>query len=365
VTLAEDTAAMSDSRPEKGLFADKRLNERAQFLFKTLVERYIRDGQPVGSRTLSRDSGLSLSPATVRNVMADLEELGLLGSPHTSSGRVPTAQGYRLFVDTLLEVEPLGGAEVEALRGRLVREHDPQALTQHVSTLLSEITHLAGIVTVPRYDEVRVRHVEFLSLSGDQVLVILVVNDREVQNRIIRTGRSYSDSELQQASNYLNEICAGKALGGVRDALLSEMRQARERLNDLMVSAIAMAEQAFEPRPPDEDVVVAGQTHLMEYAELADMERLRHLFEAFSRKRDILHLLDNALHASGVQIFIGEESGYDIFDQCSVVTAPYESDGRVLGVLGVIGPTRMAYDRVIPIVDVTARLLGAALGSRS
>jgi heat-inducible transcriptional repressor len=197
------------------------------------------------------------------------------------------------------------------------------------------------------------------------VLVILVVNDREVQNRIIRTGRSYSDSELQQASNYLNEICAGKALGGVRDALLAELRRARERLNDLMVSAIAMAEQAFEPRPPDEDVVVAGQTHLMEYAELADMERLRHLFEAFSRKRDILHLLDNALHASGVQIFIGEESGYDIFEQCSVVTAPYESDGRVLGVLGVIGPTRMAYDRVIPIVDVTARLLGAALGSRS
>jgi len=356
---------MTDTAADPRLHSDRRLNERAQHLFKTLVERYIRDGVPVGSRTLSRDSGLSLSPATVRNVMADLEDLGLLVSPHTSAGRIPTVQGYRLFVDTMLQLEPLGGAEVEALRGQLESGRDSQALTQTVSSLLSNITHLAGIVTVPRYDAIRVRHVEFLSLSGDQVLVILVVNDREVQNRIIRTARSYTDSELQQASNFLNEICAGKELGEVRDALIAELRQARERLNDMMVNAITMAEEAFRPVAPDEDVVVAGQTHLMEYAELSDMARLRHLFDAFARKRDILHLLDNAVHASGVQIFIGEESGYDIFDQCSVVTAPYESDGRVLGVLGVIGPTRMAYDRVIPIVDVTARLLGAALGARA
>jgi heat-inducible transcriptional repressor len=345
--------------------ADPRLNERAQLLLKTLVERYIRDGQPVGSRTLSRDSGLSLSPATVRNVMADLEELGLLISPHTSAGRIPTVQGYRLFIDSLLKVEPLGDKEVEELRGQLGMEHDAQSLMRTASNLLSDVTQLAGIVTVPRPDEIRLRHVEFLSLSGDQVLVILVLNDKEVQNRIIRTGRQYSDSELQQATNYLNEICAGKDLIQVREDLLTEMRQARERMNNMMVGAIEMAEQVFDGRPPDEDMLVSGQTRLMEYGELSDMPRLRQLFDAFANKRDILHLLDHALGARGVQIFIGEESGYDIFEQCSVVTAPYHSGGRVLGVLGVIGPTRMAYERVIPIVDVTARLLGAALNPRN
>ena len=345
--------------------ADPRLNERAQLLLKTLVERYIRDGQPVGSRTLSRDSGLSLSPATVRNVMADLEELGLLVSPHTSAGRIPTVQGYRLFIDTLLKVEPLGGKEVEELREQLGMEHDAQSLMRTASNLLSDVTQLAGIVTVPRPDEIRLRHVEFLSLSGDQVLVILVLNDKEVQNRIIRTGRQYSDSELQQATNYLNEICAGKDLIQVREDLLTEMRQARERMNNMMVGAIEMAEQVFDGRPPDEDMLVSGQTRLMEYGELSDMPRLRQLFDAFANKRDILHLLDHVLGARGVQIFIGEESGYDIFEQCSVVTAPYHSGGRVLGVLGVIGPTRMAYERVIPIVDVTARLLGAALNPRN
>ncbi len=356
---------MTDSNEEKRSSMDKRLNERAQLLLKTLVERYIRDGQPVGSRTLSRDSGLSLSPATVRNAMADLEEMGLLVSPHTSAGRVPTAQGYRFFIDTLLQVEPLPGNEVARLRGQLGDDLDPHALMQSASTLLSDVTRLAGIVTVPRHDEVRLRHVEFLSLSGDQVLVILVINDREVQNRIIRTGRRFSDAQLQQATNYLNEICAGKDLSQVREGLLREMRQARERMNEMMMGAIEMAEKAFDAGPPDEDMVVSGQTRLMEYGELADMDRLRQLFDAFARKRDILHLLDQALTARGVQIYIGEESGYDIFEQCSVVTAPYESDGRVLGVLGVIGPTRMAYDRVIPIVDVTARLLGAALNPRA
>lgn len=344
---------------------DGRLNERARLLLKTLVERYIREGQPVGSRTLSRDSGLSLSPATVRNAMADLEEMGLLISPHTSAGRVPTVQGYRFFIDSLLQVDPLASQEVEALRGQFGNEQDSHALIQTASNMLSDLTRLAGIVTVPRQDEVRLRHVEFLSLSGDQVLVILVLNDREVQNRIIRTGQRFTDSQLQQATNYLNEICAGKDLTQVREDLLGEMRQARKRMNDIMVSAIEMAGMAFDSEPKDEDVMVSGQTRLMEYGELADMEKLRLLFDAFARKRDILHLLDHVLTARGVQIFIGEESGSDIFEQCSVVTAPYHSEGRVLGVLGVIGPTRMAYDRVIPIVDVTARLLGAALSSRA
>ena len=344
---------------------DGRLNERARLLLKTLVERYIREGQPVGSRTLSRDSGLSLSPATVRNAMADLEEMGLLISPHTSAGRVPTVQGYRFFIDSLLQVDPLASQEVEVLRGQFGEEQDSHALIQTASNMLSDLTRLAGIVTVPRQDEVRLRHVEFLSLSGDQVLVILVLNDREVQNRIIRTGQRFTDSQLQQATNYLNEICAGKDLTQVREDLLGEMRQARKRMNDIMVSAIEMAGMAFDSEPKDEDVMVSGQTRLMEYGELADMEKLRLLFDAFARKRDILLLLDHVLTARGVQIFIGEESGSDIFEQCSVVSAPYHSEGRVLGVLGVIGPTRMAYDRVIPIVDVTARLLGAALSSRA
>ena len=356
---------MQDASLDPITASDPRLNERAQLLLKTLVERYIRDGQPVGSRTLSRDSGLSLSQATVRNVMSDLEELGLLVAPHTSAGRIPTVQGYRLFVDSLLQVAPLAGVEVEELRGQLGAESDAQALMQTASSMLADITQLAGIVTVPRHEEIRLRHVEFLSLSGDQVLVILVVNDKEVQNRIIRTGRVYTDSELQEAANYLNEICAGKDLVQVREDLIKEMRQSREHTNSMMIGAIEMAEQVFDVHPADEDMVVSGQTRLMEYGELSDMSRLRQLFDAFANKRDILHLLDHTLGARGVQIFIGEESGFDIFEQCSVVTAPYQSDGQVLGVLGVIGPTRMAYDRVIPIVDMTARLLGAALNPRN
>ena len=285
----DESLKESHQRPEV------RLNERAQVLLKTLVERYIHDGQPVGSRTLSRDSGLSLSPATVRNVMADLEEAGLLVSPHTSAGRVPTAQGYRFFVDSLLKVEPLLGAQVEAFRDQLSADGDTQALMQNASNLLAEVTRLAGIVTIPRPDELRLRHVEFLSLSGEQVLVILVFNDREVQNRIIRTARRYSDAELQQATNYVNEICAGQDINALRDSLLAEMRRARDRMNDIMLGAIEIAEQAFDTPPLDEDMVVAGQTRLMEYGELGDMERLRQLFEAFASKRDILHLLDQAV----------------------------------------------------------------------
>jgi heat-inducible transcriptional repressor len=340
------------------------LNERARLLLKALVDRYIREGQPVGSRTLARDSGLDLSPATIRNVMADLEELGLVCSPHTSAGRVPTVQGYRFFVDTLLEVAELDREAVQDLAAKFEAGTDRATLMSTASSILSEVTNLAGIVMLPRGDQVRLRQVEFLSLSEDQVLVILVVNEREVQNRIIRTGRRYSASELQQAANYLNEVCAGKDLYSVRDHMLRELEQHRERMNRLMLTAIQMAEKAFATEPAESDFLVAGQTKLMEYGELADMERLRHLFEAFSRKRDILHLLDESLRAEGVQIFIGEESGYDVLGKCSVVTSPYGSESRVVGVLGVIGPTRMPYDRVIPIVDCTARLLGAALNKR-
>lgn len=343
---------------------DPALDERAQFLFKTLVERYIREGQPVGSRTLSRDSALNLSPATVRNVMADLEESGLLRAPHTSAGRVPTDQGYRFFVDTLLRVEPLEGAQVAMLREQLHPDQNRGALMESASGLLSDITHLAGVVMMPRHEQLTLRQVEFLSLSEDQVLVILVVNEREVQNRIIRTGRRYSMSELHQAATYLNELCAGKDLLTVREEILAELRAARESMNVMMQTAVEMAEKALVTELEDDDMVVAGQTNLMDAGELGDMEKLRRLFEAFSEKRDLLHLLDQSLNTGGVQIFIGQESGYNALDECSVVTAPYGDEEQVLGVLGVVGPTRMAYERVIPIVDITARLLSAALNKQ-
>ena len=343
---------------------DSPLDERARYLFKSLVERYIRDGQPVGSRTLSRDSDLNLSPATVRNVMADLEDCGLLRSPHTSAGRVPTQQGYRFFVDTLLSIEPPETAQVAMLKEQLDSAPNRGALMESVSSLLSDVTHMAGVIMLPRQEHLTLRQVEFLSLSDDQVLVILVVNEREVQNRVIRTARAYGPSELQQAANYLNSVCAGKELSTVRDEILKELRDARETMNDMMLAAVEMAEKGLVTEPDSDEVMVAGQINLMDSGELGDMEKLRRLFEAFNEKRDLLHLLDQSLSVRGIQIFIGEESGYNALDECSVITAPYGDEEQVLGVLGVIGPTRMAYDRVIPVVDITARLLSAALNKQ-
>lgn len=338
------------------------LTERAQHLFKALVERYIRDGQPVGSRTLARDTELDLSPATIRNVMADLEELGLVRSPHTSAGRVPTVHGYRFFVDTLLTIKPLREQEIDSLRSQFEDDGDPKRLLASASSLLSEITSLAGVVMLPRREQVALRQIEFLPLSGSRVLVILVVNEREVQNRIIHTSRRYTSSELNQAANFINAHFGGRNLREVRDALLRQMQADREDMDRLMRSVLEMAQKAFtEDEEESGDYLLAGETNLMSYAEMSDMDRLRQLFEAFSKKRDILHLLDQSLSAEGLQIFIGNESGHEALDACSIVTSPYKVDDKVVGVLGVIGPTRMAYGRVIPIVDVTARLLGAAL----
>ena len=338
------------------------LSERAQHLFRVLVQRYIGSGQPIGSRTLSRDSGLDLSPATVRNVMADLEDLGLLRSPHVSAGRVPTVQGYRFFVDSLLNVAPIDEGELAHLRTQLEMKGERDSLMDAATSLISDVTHMAGIVTLPKQERLILRHVEFLPLSPERVLVILVVNGSDVQNRVIHLARPYSRGMLEQVGNYLNEVCAGKDLLEVREALLAELKEHRSNLNELMRTAIEMADKAFvKDTGGEESLLVSGQTNLMEYGELADMEKLRHLFEAFREKTELLHILDQCLRAEGLQIFIGEESGFDVLDGCSVIAAPYEREGRVLGVLGVIGPTRMAYDRVIPIVDVTARLLGAAL----
>ncbi len=338
-------------------------NERAQHLLRILVERYIKEGQPVGSRTLARDSGLDLSPATIRNVMADLEELGFVMAPHTSAGRIPTIKGYRFFVDTLVKLRPPQGDELELVQ-RVLAQSDPRALVQSASNRLASMTKLAGVVTLPRRTHTALRQIEFLPLSDRRVLAILVLNDRDVQNRILDVHRDFSADELQRAGNYLTEQFGGKDLHAVRDALLGDLAETRASMNNIMVEAIEMAQQAFPDIDDEGGFVMTGETNLMGLEGLADMSKLKRLFQAFSEQRDILHLLDQSLHAPGVQIFIGQESGYQLLDECSVVAAPYLTDDNTMGVLGVIGPTRMAYERVIPIVDITAKQLASALKSR-
>lgn len=341
------------------------LPERSLYLFKLLVERFIEDGQPVGSRTLSRDSTLDVSPATIRNVMSDLEDMGLLHSPHTSSGRIPTVRGYRLFVDTLLRVHDLNSKDIARIADELNQAEDTQSLLQRTSNMLSDITRLAGIVMLPRQEQHALKHVEFISLSENRVLVILVINDSEIQNRIIHTAKKYTQSELQQASNYLNDMFTGRSLNAIREDILVELKKMKDNVNKIMQMAIEMAQHAFIQSDIRDDFLLAGQTNLMDVAELCDVERLKKLFDSFNQKRDILHLLEQSINARGVQIFIGEEAGYDVLNNCSVVTSPYEIDGQILGVLGVIGPTRMHYERVIPIVDITAKMLGSVLNSNN
>lgn len=344
------------------------ISERAQHFLKVLIERYIRDGHPVGSRTLAKDAGLDLSPATIRNVMADLEDLGFVASPHTSAGRVPTVSGYRLFVDSLLSLKPLDKALLRQLQQTLDTREAPSGLVDSASRLLSNLTHLAGVVMVPKHNQVKVRQIEFVPLSDVRVLTVIVTSAGEVYNRIIETSRVFNRSELEQLSNYITGHYAGNDLAAIRRLVLREMQETKRHLDALMVQALEVASAAFAATDPEKedqgDFVVAGQTNLMDFDELAQMDRLRSLFDAFTEKQEILHLLDRSLEADGVQIFIGEESGYTTLRDCSVITAPYEVDSEVVGVLGVIGPTRMAYDRVIPIVDITARLLGSALAAR-
>ncbi|MBM4197301.1 MAG: heat-inducible transcriptional repressor HrcA [Gammaproteobacteria bacterium] len=339
--------------------------DRSGHILKALVAQYIRDGQPVGSRTLARASGLNLSPATIRNVMADLEELGFVAAPHTSAGRVPTAKGYRFFVDTLVKLQPLAANEINRLQSQFAADAvaDSKNIAEVASAALSALTQMAGVVTLPRQRQVTLRQIEFLPLSNQRVLVILVVNDREVQNRIINVDRPFAESELRQAANFLNDKFVGQDIRAVRSRILGELQATRESMNRLMVDVIAVAERALDVSAVRSEFVVSGETRLMEFQELSNVEKLRQLFEAFNAQREILHLLDRSIAAHGVQIFIGEESGYRILDDLSIVTAPYRIDDDIVGVLGVIGPTRMAYERVIPIVDITARLVGAALNS--
>ncbi|PZN81521.1 MAG: heat-inducible transcription repressor HrcA [Candidatus Methylumidiphilus alinenensis] len=343
------------------------LNERAQHLLKVLVERYISDGQPVGSRALSREAGLSLSPATIRNVMADLEELGLITAPHTSAGRMPTASGYRFFIDSLLTVKPLQQEVIRQFQLGLEPLDDAGEILQTASRLLSDMTHMAGLVTLPHRESVTFRMIEFLSLSDQRILVILVTNEQEVQNRIIHPSRSFSASELTSAANYLNAVYAGKDLVTIRESLMLELQQTREQMNDEAIKSAEIADLAFQGsgQRQKKDFVLTGEINLLDFDEWASMERLRNLFLAFRQKEDLVHLLDRCLESSGVKIFIGEESGYLALEQCSLVTSSYAIDDHNVGVLGVIGPTRMKYGRIIPLVDLTAKLLGAALNHKS
>lgn len=339
------------------------LDTRSQILLKTLIERYIADGQPVGSRALSKVSGLELSPATIRNVMSDLEEAGLIASPHTSAGRVPTARGYRFFVDSLLTVQPLAQARVLQLEGKL--QHDqPQRVINNASHLLSELSHFAGVVVAARKPHARIRQIEFISLSEKRILLIIVTTSGEVQNRVLNTRRSYSTSELVEAANYLNRHYAGHDFLQIRERLHIELSQLRSDVSELMAAAMAAGTEAFEAST--EDYVVSGENNLLDSEDLSsNMARLRELFKLFEQKSRLMQLLDLSQRAEGVQIFIGGESGIAPLDGCSVVTAPYEVDGQIIGSVGVIGPTRMAYERIIPIVDITARLLSSALSSNA
>ena len=329
------------------------LDDRARLLLKTLIERYIADGQPVGSRTLSRASGLDLSPATIRNVMSDLEEIGLIASPHTSAGRVPTARGYRLFVDTMLTAQQ-GEMDAPALT-----PDQPQKVIASAAQLLSNLSHFVGVVMAPRRSSV-FKHIEFLRLSERRLLLIIVAPDGDVQNRVLFTDTDYTASELQEASNYLNANFSGMAIEQVRARLHHEVDRLRGEIAKLMQAAVQVGSEVMSQA--QDEVVISGERNLLAVTDFSsDMNQLRRAFDLFEQKAQLMRLLDVSSEAEGVRIFIGGESQTVPVEDLSVVSAPYEVDGQVVGTLGVIGPTRMPYDRMIQLVDITSRLVSNAL----
>lgn len=328
------------------------------------MECYIQAGEPVGSKAIADAMLNSASPATIRNVMAQLEDRGLVRSPHTSAGRVPTALGYRLFVDTMLTVHNPEAEKLAHLKQRLIPEKTPQELAESASEVLSELTSLAGVVMMPKTELAQLRQVEFLPLEGARVLVILVLNNSDVQNRIITTDRPYSEAELQQAANYLNRHYVGNSLVAIRDSLLEAMRGDKQEMDSLMQTVIDVASRSFTASD-DGECVVSGQSNLLDMVDHQGVDQLKALFEAFQYKRDLVNLMDSCLNARGVQIFIGHESGYEMLNECSVISSPYGADGDVLGVLAVIGPTRIPYQQLIPVVDLTAKILSSALKSEN
>ena len=335
------------------------LNERAQILLKTLVERYISDGQPVGSRALLQYSGLDVSTATIRNVMADLEEIGLVSSPHTSAGRVPTGLAYRLFVDTMLTTKPLDNACVQQLEQQLQPDNPSRLITQ-ASGILSDLTHFAGVVATAKRNTITVRQIEFLRLGEKRVLLIIVMPDGEVENRVLLLERDYTQSQLTEAGNFLNQNYIGCSFSQIRDRLRGELRQLHQDMSALMAAALAAGDEADAKKSGD--YVISGEHNLLHVEDLStDMPRLRRLFNLFEKKTELLQLLEASRKGQGIHIFIGGESGLASLDECSVITAPYSANGKIVGTLAVVGPKRMNYERVIPIVDITAKLLGNAL----
>ena len=334
------------------------LDQRARTLLKTLVERYIAEGQPVGSRALSKFSGLDLSPATIRNVMADLEDLGFIASPHTSAGRVPTPRGYRLFVDSLLTVQTLDDVARNEMREHLLPDQ-PQRMISAAAQMLSELSTFAGVVMAPKR-QTTFRHIEFLSLAEKRILIIIVTPDGDVQNRVLVTEKTYSQSQLVEAANFINEHYAGVEFDQIRGRIHNELKSLQRDIVTLTQAAVEAGGQALSE--PQESYVLLGEKNLLGVSDLSsNMDNLRRMFDLFDRKTTLLQLLETSSHAEGVQIFIGGESKLVPMDEMSVVTAPYEVNGKIVGTLGVIGPTRMAYERVIPIVDITAKLLSSAL----
>lgn len=337
------------------------LEPRAQTLLKALVERYIADGQPVGSRALSKISGLDLSPATIRNIMADLEEMGYVASPHTSAGRIPTPRGYRLFVDTLLTVQHLDEHQAEhqaAAQNMRLPAQQPQKIIANAAQMLSSLSQFAGVVQSPRRESV-FQQIEFLRLSEKRILLVIVDPRGDVQNRLLLLDHDYTPAQLIQSANYLNQNYAGLTFDEVRARLAGELAQLRDDMGRLMQVAVEAGSEAMNE---GDDMIIAGERNLLSVSDLSsNMSSLRQMFEMFEQKTGLMQLLDVSSKAGGVQIFIGGESKLVPMDEMSVVTAPYEVNGRIVGTLGVIGPTRMAYERVIPIVDITAKLLSNAL----
>lgn len=340
------------------------LNDRAAILLKRLVASYISDGQPVGSKQLAQDAGLDISSATIRNVMCGLEKDGLVVAPHTSAGRIPTERGLRLFVDSLLEVQPIEEKLVSQLQQQLDPDMEMNDLVNHASQMVSEMTQMAGIVSVPKQTHAKLRHIEFLPLPEKRVLAIMVTNEKDVQNKVLHLDKEYSADELQHAANFLNQQFIGQDVHQIRESLLQDLDRSRQDVDNVMKTVVEVADKALsDDEIVQPEFIVQGETNLVRYNENTDREQLQHLFEIFDRKREMLGLFDRCVHSEGVKIFIGHEAGFEGFGDCSVITAPYSIGENAVGVLGVIGPARMNYDKVIPVVDITAKILGDALKS--
>jgi len=340
---------------------NKTPSDRAKQILSAIIDNYIEEGTPIGSKKLSSYNRFNLSSATIRNVMSDLEDLGFIASPHTSAGRIPTSKGYRFFIDRLLEYQPVDSNEIASIKDTVSQtKSSNKDLATNVSTTLSAITQLAGIVTVPKQHKSTLKEIDFIPLSEQRVLAIVVINDSEVENKILQMKRNFSRDELQISANYLNQNYVGRSFEYIKNNLLTQLKETSALANSLMNDIINIADELLTNQNKDE-YVVTGKNQLLDFEELSDMNQLKELFDAFNEQQLLLQLLDKSMSTSNVQIFIGQESGYKIFDNCTLITAPYTNEVGSVGVLGVIGPTRIAYQRVIPIVDVTAKLLSQSL----